>query len=84
MKGLAEGWAEPIQECAMAIPEGTEAQAIKTEDFVPHAGMWDCLQARVTMVGDAAHAMAISMFYSTPSIFTAESRRTRLMTYSPR
>ncbi len=33
MKSLAEGWAEPIQECVMAIPEGTEAQAIKTEDF---------------------------------------------------
>lgn len=66
MKSLAEGWAEPFQECVMAIPEEAEAQAIKPEDFLPRRGMWDNWQGRITMVGDAAHAMAMCMLHHCP------------------
>lgn len=62
MKELAKGWAEPFQECVMAIPEGTQPQTIKLEDFVPKKEMWNNMQGRCTMVGDAAHAMTMCTF----------------------
>ena len=62
MKKIAEGWAEPFRECVMKIPEGTTVQNIRLEDFVPRRGMWDNMHGRVTMVGDAAHAMTMCMF----------------------
>lgn len=63
MKRIAEGWAEPFRECMMEIPVGTPVQAIKLEDFVPRPGMWDNMHGRVTMIGEAAHAMTMCMFY---------------------
>ena len=62
MKRIAEGWAEPFRECLMRIHDGTVVQAIRLEDFVPTHGMWDNMQGRVTMVGDAAHAMTMCRF----------------------
>ncbi|TKA72540.1 hypothetical protein B0A49_04234 [Cryomyces minteri] len=59
MKRLVEGWAEPFRECVTRIPEGTEVKTIRLEDFVPRVGMWESKQGRVTMLGDAAHAMTM-------------------------
>lgn len=62
MKKLAGGWAEPFRECVLSIPEqGTVVTAITLEDFVPSEGMWDNLGGRMTLVGDAAHAMTMCM-----------------------
>ena len=63
MKRIAQGWAEPFQECVMEIPEDTSVQSIKLEDFVPRRGMWDNMHGRVTIVGDAAHAMTMCMSF---------------------
>ena len=69
MKTLAGGWNEPFRTCVMNIPEDTIAKAIAIEDFVPKKGMWNNLEGRVTMIGDAAHAMtmcklAFPLFFS--------------------
>ena len=72
MKRIAEGWAEPFRECVMAIPDGTTVQAIKLEDFVPRRGMWDNRGGKMTVVGDAAHAMTMCAYhFYTGSIFTS-------------
>ena len=68
MKILAEGWAQPFRECVMSIPEETEVKTIRLEDWVPRKNMWDNLQGRVTLVGDAAHAM--TMCKSASMLFT--------------
>ena len=62
MKMFAEDWAEPFRGLVMGIPDGTEVKALPIEDFIPKAGMWDYADGRVTMVGDAAHAMTICEF----------------------
>ncbi len=68
MKSLAEGWAEPFRECVLSIPvEGTTVTTIRLEDFVPREGMWDNMGGRVTLVGDAAHAMTMCMLFLLPS-----------------
>lgn len=59
MKRLAEGWTDPFRACVMNIPEEAVAKAIALEDFVPKEGMWDNLEGKVTMIGDAAHAMTM-------------------------
>lgn len=64
MKRIAHGWTEPFRECVMRVPEGTVVQAVRLEDFVPRHGMWDNKHGRVTMVGDAVHAMTMCRFYS--------------------
>ena len=61
MKRIVEGWAEPFRGCVMGIPEATTVQDVRLEDFVPRLGMWDNLHGRVTIVGDAAHAMTMCM-----------------------
>lgn len=60
MKELTKDWAEPFREMVQAIPdEGGEVKALKLEDWVPEINMWDNLSGRVTLVGDAAHAMTM-------------------------
>ncbi|KAG7007302.1 FAD-dependent monooxygenase [Physcia stellaris] len=59
MKEFADGWANPFRSLILAIPDETEVKALPIEDFVPKEGMWDNAQGRVTMVGDAAHAMTM-------------------------
>ena len=63
MKRIARGWAEPFQECVLEIPEETSVQSVKLEDFVPRRGMWDNMHGRVTIAGDAAHAMTMCMSF---------------------
>ena len=62
MKDIASEWAEPFHDLVERIPEDTEVKAITLEDWVPKRGGWDNLGGRVTMVGDAAHAMTMCMF----------------------
>ncbi|KAI4121272.1 MAG: hypothetical protein LQ341_007428, partial [Variospora aurantia] len=59
MKALVDGWASPFHECVMHIPPDAEVKAIGLEDFVPRQGMWDNRDGRVTLMGDAAHAMTM-------------------------
>ncbi len=68
MKMIAEGWAEPFRECVLNLPDETMVQAIRLDDFVPRQGMWDNRQGRVTMVGDAVHAMTMCKFHLLSSI----------------
>ena len=70
MKDVASGWAEPFREMVMSLPEDegrVELKAIKLEDWVPKRGLWDNEQGKVTLMGDAAHAM--TMCESHPTIF---------------
>ena len=69
MKRIAQGWAEPFQECVMEIPEETSVQSVKLEDFVPRLGMWDNMHGRVTIAGDAAHAMTMCMSFMSSVLF---------------
>ena len=62
MKRIAEDWTEPFRDCVMDIPDGTNVQVISLEDFMPRPGMWDNKHGRVTMIGEAAHAMTMCMF----------------------
>ncbi|KAL8814985.1 MAG: hypothetical protein Q9223_005837 [Gallowayella weberi] len=59
MKELVNGWADPFYTCVMNIPEDTEIKTIALEDFVPRQGLWDNQNGRVTLMGDAAHAMTM-------------------------
>ncbi|KAI4178212.1 MAG: hypothetical protein LQ346_007525 [Caloplaca aetnensis] len=59
MQELAEGWTEPFRECVMNIPADAAVKAIALEDFVPKPGLWDNRDGRVTLMGDAAHAMTM-------------------------
>lgn len=59
MKDLVDGWADPFHECVMNIPADAEIKVIALEDFVPKPNMWDNRDGRVTLMGDAAHAMTM-------------------------
>lgn len=61
MKELVSGWANPFYECVMNIPPDAEIKAITLEDFVPRPSLWDNRGGRVTLMGDAAHAMTMCM-----------------------
>lgn len=67
MKTQAEHWAEPFRECVLSIPDEADARSLNLDDWVPRKGLWDNGQGRVTMVGDAAHAMTMCRF-STPAL----------------
>ena len=59
MREFADGWANPFRRLILAVPNETEVKALPLEDFVPKEGMWNNAQGRVTMVGDAVHAMTM-------------------------
>lgn len=59
MKSFAQDWAEPFKEIVGCIPPSAEVKNILLEDWQPGKGMWDNLDGRVTMVGDAAHTMTM-------------------------
>jgi hypothetical protein len=62
MKEISSGWVEPFRSIVHDIPEaGVEAKEIRLEDWPPEIGSWDNLGGRVTLVGDAAHAMTMCM-----------------------
>lgn len=65
MKRIAQDWAEPFRSVVLGIPNSTEPKNIRLEDWLPE--MWDNRGERVTLVGDAAHAMVMCTFSSVPS-----------------
>ncbi|KAI4160099.1 MAG: hypothetical protein L6R39_000254 [Caloplaca ligustica] len=62
MKELVEGWADPFRECVVNIPADADVKAIALEDFIPRPGLWDNRDGRVTLMGDAAHAMTMCIY----------------------
>ncbi|KAL5350011.1 hypothetical protein ACLOAV_005047 [Pseudogymnoascus australis] len=59
MKRVTEGWVEPFRGIVADIPEGTEVKSLALEDWVPAEGGFDSRGGRVTLIGDAAHAMTM-------------------------
>ncbi|RKU46335.1 hypothetical protein DL546_008510 [Coniochaeta pulveracea] len=59
MRRLADPWAEPMRTMVHDIPVDTEVREILLENWVPELGKWDNHGGRITLVGDAAHAMTI-------------------------
>jgi hypothetical protein len=64
MKELASGWTQPFKGIVQDIPEETEAKAISLEDWLPSAASLDNAGGRITLIGDAAHAMTMCKFLS--------------------
>lgn len=60
MRRIARDWAEPFRSVVLDIPEETEPKNVRLEDWLP--GTWDNRGGRVTLVGDAAHAMVMCRF----------------------
>ncbi|KAI9865642.1 MAG: hypothetical protein M1813_002100 [Trichoglossum hirsutum] len=59
MKSFAAEWVEPMKSAVLGIPEGTEVKAIRLEDWVLDREDWDNKGGRLTLIGDAAHAMTM-------------------------
>ncbi|KAI9882090.1 MAG: hypothetical protein M1823_006166, partial [Watsoniomyces obsoletus] len=70
MKRLAKGWAEPFRSVVLDIPEDADAKVISLEDWPPPKVSngdgkkavkkgWDHFQGKVTLAGDAGHAMVM-------------------------
>jgi hypothetical protein len=59
MKEIASGWIAPFSGIVQDIPEGTEVKTLGLEDWPPSKGMWDNSGGRITLIGDAAHAMTM-------------------------
>lgn len=52
-----DNWAEPYKSAVEWIPEGTTAKAVPLRIWGPPESGWDNRDGRVTLSGDAAHAM---------------------------
>ena len=63
MKEMVDGWTNPFYSCVMNIPADAEIKAIALEDFVPRKGLWDNKDGRITLIGDAAHAMTMCTLF---------------------
>lgn len=59
MRERAAEWVEPMREMVMDLPEDVDVREINLEDWLPEKGGWDNHNGRITIVGDAAHAMTI-------------------------
>lgn len=57
MRKRTENWAEPLKGLVHDIPEGTPVKAVRIADWAP--GDWDNHGGRITLIGDAAHAMTM-------------------------
>lgn len=62
MKRIAHGWAEPFRSIVQEMPEETEPKQIRLEDWPPDQRALDNRAGKVTLVGDAAHAMVMCRF----------------------
>lgn len=69
MKEIADGWCEPFKSFVLDFPEETEVKVVRLEDWVPGSDgrVWDNRNGRVTLVGDAAHAMTMCKFLPSSS-----------------
>lgn len=61
MKEVTKGWVEPFRGIVADIPEETEVKSLALEDWVPAEEGFDSRDGRVTLIGDAAHAMTMCM-----------------------
>ena len=65
MKRLAKDWVDPMRAMVMNIPDDADVKAISLEDWPPPKVsrgvdvIWDHFGDRVTLAGDAAHAMVM-------------------------
>ncbi|KAL3421350.1 FAD binding domain-containing protein [Phlyctema vagabunda] len=59
MKKMSAGWIEPFKEIVQDMPGSAEVKVISLEDWPPVKGAWDNHGGRVTLIGDAAHAMTM-------------------------
>jgi 2-polyprenyl-6-methoxyphenol hydroxylase-like FAD-dependent oxidoreductase len=65
MKRLSSEWSDPFKSIIAAIPDDAQPVTLKLEDWPPplqpgvQNGGWDNLGGRVTLAGDAAHAMTM-------------------------
>ena len=57
MKGRAANWAPVLKAAVNTIPDGEPVQEITLADWPCHD--WDNREARLTLIGDAAHAMTM-------------------------
>ncbi|KAM0722681.1 hypothetical protein Q7P37_002122 [Cladosporium fusiforme] len=57
MKHLSESWAEPFRSIVQNIPRDAEIQPIELADWLPRKSSG--FAGRVTLLGDAAHAMVM-------------------------
>lgn len=57
MKHLSDSWAEPFRSLVQKIPRDAEIQPIELADWLPRKSPG--FEGRVTLVGDAAHAMVM-------------------------
>lgn len=61
MKEVTKGWVEPFRSIVADIPEGTDVKSLALEDWLPAEEGFDSRDGRVTLIGDAAHAMTMCM-----------------------
>lgn len=64
IKSITSGWIEPFRGIVQGIPEDAEPKVINLEDWPPRKGSWDNRGGKVTLAGDAAHAMTMCKFPS--------------------
>lgn len=57
MKQISQNFEERLYNAIQAIPETTVVSEIKVQDWPPR--VWDNLDGRITLIGDAAHAMTM-------------------------
>ncbi|KAF2227841.1 hypothetical protein BDZ85DRAFT_254975 [Elsinoe ampelina] len=59
LREITNDWCEPFKSLVHAVPEDTDLQEVKLEDWLPPAGDWNNFDGKVTLMGDAAHAMVM-------------------------
>ncbi|KAK6433945.1 hypothetical protein LTR95_009873 [Oleoguttula sp. CCFEE 5521] len=59
MKAISRDWTSPFRDVVQCIPEETQVQSIRLEDWVPEMGAWSNMGGRATLMSDAAHAMTM-------------------------
>ncbi|KAI9681267.1 MAG: hypothetical protein M1817_002549 [Caeruleum heppii] len=58
MRSLAAGWVEPFRSIVLDIPDDADPKPISLDDWPP-SQTWDNAGGRITLMGDAAHAMTM-------------------------
>ncbi|KAG8629409.1 hypothetical protein KVT40_003274 [Elsinoe batatas] len=59
VREITKDWSQPFRSLVQAVPDDIDLQEVKLEDWVPPAEGWNNFDGRVTLMGDAAHAMVM-------------------------
>lgn len=59
MRSFATGWVNPFGSMVRDIPDDADVKLIALEDWPPPSEGWNNMGGRVTLLGDAAHAMTM-------------------------